>query len=154
MHSLPSCSWDGRAEKERGGFTMWQRSLVSVLAVVLIVGMLAITACGNSGSPSGAGTPTATIPSGTSTPAATISIGDITVTSSVNAGHTHDVTISGADIENPPAGGKTIDTTYNSGHRHTLTLTQQDFETIKNGGEITVTDSLFGSHTHTYVIHK
>jgi len=122
---------------------MLHKSSFILLAVGLIVGMLAITACGNSGSPSGIGTPTATI-----------SIGDITVMSSVNAGHTHDVTISGADIENPPAGGKTIDTTYNSGHRHTLTLTQQDFETIKNGGEVTVTDSLFGSHTHTYVISK
>ena len=133
---------------------MLHKSSFILLAVGLIVGMLAITACGNSSSTSGTGTPTATIPSGTSTPAATISIGDVTVTSSVNAGHTHDVTISGADIENPPAAGKTIDTTYNSGHRHTLTLTQQDFETIKNGGEVTVTDSLFGSHTHTYVIQK
>jgi hypothetical protein len=133
---------------------MLHKSSFILLAVGLIVGMLAITACGNSGSSSGTGTPTATIPSGTSIPAATISIGDITVTSSVNAGHTHDVTISGADIENPPTAGKTIDTTYNSGHRHTLTLTQQDFEAIKNGGEVTVTDSLFGSHTHTYVIHK
>ena len=135
---------------------MLHKSSFILLAVGLIVGMLAITACGNSGSPSGTGTPTATIPSGTSTPTATTPAGqqDITITSSVNAGHTHDVTISGADIENPPAAGKTIDTTYNSGHRHTLTLTQQDFETIKNGGEVTVTDSLFGSHTHTYIIHK
>ena len=124
---------------------MLHKSSFILLAVGLIVGMLAITACGNSSSPSGTSTPTATTPAGQQ---------DITITSSVNAGHTHDVTISGADIENPPAAGKTIDTTYNSGHRHTLTLTQQDFETIKNGGEVTVTDSLFGSHTHTYVIHK
>ncbi|MFA5375659.1 MAG: hypothetical protein WC455_07910 [Dehalococcoidia bacterium] len=135
---------------------MLQKRLFSILTVGLLVGMLAITACGNSGGPSGTGTPTATIPSGTSTPTATVSVGqqDITITSSVNAGHTHDITISGADIENPPAGGKTIDTTYNSGHRHTVTLTQQDYQTIKEGGVVTVTDSLFGSHTHTYVIHK
>ena len=135
---------------------MLHRSLVSVLAVGLIVGMLTITACGNSGSPSGTGTPTPTILGGTGTPTATVPAGqqDIIVTSSVDAGHTHDVTISGTDIENLPAAGKTIDTTYNSGHRHTLTLTQQDFETIKNGGEVTVTDSLAGGHTHTYVIHK
>jgi hypothetical protein len=129
---------------------MLHKPLFGMLAAVLLVGMLAITACSNGGNV----TPTATIPSGTSTPAATIIIDDITVTSSFDAGHTHDVTISGADIENPPVGGKTIDTTYDGGHRHTLTLTQQDFETIKNGGEVTVTDSLFGSHTHTYVIKK
>ena len=135
---------------------MLQKSLFGMFAAVLLVGMLAITACGNGGSNGGNVTPTATIPSGTSTPNTTTPIGqqDIIVTSSVDAGHSHDVTISGADIENPPAAGKIIDTTYNSGHRHTLTLTQQDFETIKNGGEVTVTDSLFGSHTHTYVISE
>ena len=135
---------------------MLQKSLFGMLVAGLIVGMLAITACGNSGSPSGTGTPTATIPSGISTPTATVSVAqqDITITSSVNAGHIHDITISGADIENPPAGGKTIDTTYNSGHRHTVTLTQQDYQTIKDGGVVTVTDSLVAGHTHTYVIHK
>ena len=124
---------------------MWHKSMISVLAFGLIVGMLAVTACGNGGSPSGNGTPTATVSVGQQ---------DITITSSVNAGHTHDITISGADIENPPAGGKTIDSTYNSGHRHTVTLTQQDYQTIKDGGVVTVTDSLVAGHTHTYVIHK
>ncbi len=135
---------------------MLQKSLFGMLVAGLIVGMLAITACGNSGSPSGTGTPTATIPSGISTPTAAVSVAqqDITVTSSVNAGHIHDITISGADIENPPTGGKTIDTTYNSGHRHTVTLTQQDYQTLKDGGVVTVTDSLVAGHTHTYVIHK
>ena len=135
---------------------MLQKSLFGMLVTGLIVGMLAITACGNSGSPSGTGTPNATIPSGISTPTATVSVAqqDITITSSVNAGHIHDITISGADIENPPTGGKTIDTTYNSGHRHTVTLTQQDYQTLKDGGVVTVTDSLVAGHTHTYVIHK
>ena len=135
---------------------MLQKLLFSMLAVVFLVGMLAIMACGNGGNSGGNSTPTTTIPSGTGTPSATVPVGqqNITVTSSVNAGHTHDVTISGADIENPPAGGKTVDTTYNGGHRHTITLTQQDYQTIKGGGEVTVTDSLSAGHTHTYVIHK
>jgi ABC-type glycerol-3-phosphate transport system substrate-binding protein len=132
-------------EKRAEVFTMLQKSLFGMLVAGLIVGMLAITACGNSGSPSGTGTPTATV---------SVAPQDITVTSSVNAGHTHNITISGTDIENPPAGGKTIDTTYNSGHRHTITLTQQDYQTIKDGGVVTVTDSLVAGHTHTYVIHK
>jgi len=82
------------------------------------------------------------------------SAGDITVTSSVNAGHTHDVTIKGADIESPPTADNTIDTSYSGGHRHTITLTQQDYESIKNGGEVTVTSSSVGGHAHTFVIKK
>jgi len=82
------------------------------------------------------------------------SAGDIMVTSSVNAGHSHDVTIKGADIESPPTADNTIDTSYSGGHRHTITLTQQDYESIKNGGEVTVTSSSVGGHTHTFVIKK
>ncbi len=48
------------------------------------------------------------------------STGDITVTSSVNSGHTHQVTINGADINNPPAADKTIETTRSGGHTHTI----------------------------------
>lgn len=80
--------------------------------------------------------------------------GDITVTSSVNSGHSHDVTISGADIDNPPAADKTLDTTYSAGHIHTITLTPQDYESIKSGSEVTVTSSLNAGHTHTFVIKK
>src|SRR5512137_472200 len=69
------------------------------------------------------------------------STGDITVTSSVNAGHTHDVTISGTDINSPPAADKTITTTFAAGHSHTITLTPQDYESIKAGGEVSVTSS-------------
>ena len=133
---------------------MLQKSLFGMLAAVLIAGMLAVISCGNNGSSVGNVTPTATNPVVTSTPAATTSTADITVTSSFDAGHTHDVTIRGSDIENPPAAGKTIDTTYDSGHRHSIVLTQQDFQSVKDGQEITVTDSLSGGHTHTYTIKK
>ena len=85
--------------------------------------------------------------------------GDITVTSSVTLGHTHQVTISGADIDNPPVGGRTITTTtytdaYYNSHSHTITLTQQDFQTIKDGGTVTVTTNVVNDHTHTFTIHK
>ncbi len=82
------------------------------------------------------------------------STGDITITSSVNAGHTHQVTIAGADINNPPAADKTIDTTYSAGHRHTITLTTQDYESIQSGNEVTVESSSVSGHTHTFVIKK
>jgi hypothetical protein len=80
--------------------------------------------------------------------------GDVTVTSSVNAGHTHQVTISAADIANPPAAGKTMDTTYSSGHTHSVTLTAQDYESIQSGNEATVESSSVSGHTHTFVIKK
>ena len=91
--------------------------------------------------------------------ATTGSTGDITVTSSVTLGHTHQVTISGADIDNPPVGGRTITTTayvdaYYNSHSHTITLTQQDFQTIKDGGTVTVTTNVVNGHTHTFTIHK
>jgi len=82
------------------------------------------------------------------------SAGDITVTSSVNAGHTHQVTISGTDINNPPAADKTIDTTYSAGHFHTIILTTQDYESIQSGNEVTVVSSSVSGHTHTFVIKK
>ncbi len=82
------------------------------------------------------------------------STGDITFTSSVTGNHSHQITISGADIENPPSTGKTITTTYVLYHSHTITLSQQDYETIKNGGEVTVTTSLVNDHTHTFTIKK
>jgi len=80
------------------------------------------------------------------------SAGDITVTSFIDAGHTHRVTIKGADIESPPAADKIIDTTYSGGHRHTISLTPEDFESIKNGSKVTVTSSSDAGHTHTFAI--
>ena len=114
---------------------MWHKSLVCILAVGLIVSLLAFGGVACSKSPS-AGQ------------------GDITVISSIDAGHTHYVTISGADIENPPDVNKTINTTFDDGHRHTITLTPQDYQTLKDSGVVTVTDSLVTGHTHTYVISK
>ena len=81
------------------------------------------------------------------------SSGDITVTSSIDSGHSHQVTISGTDIENPPATDKTIDTT-STGHKHTITLTSQEYQSIKDGTEVTVTSSSSSGHTHTFKIKK
>lgn len=114
---------------------MLHKSLVSILAVGLIVALLAFGGLACSKSPA-------------------TGQEDITATSSSDVGHSHDVTISGADIENPPAVDDTIDTTYSGGHKHTITLTRQDYESIKNGGEVTVNSSSYGEHTHTFVIKK
>ncbi len=82
------------------------------------------------------------------------STGDITITSSVNSGHTHQVTINGADINNPPAADKTIETTRSGGHTHSITLTTQDYESIQGGAEVTAESTSNSGHTHTFVIAK
>ncbi|OGO05839.1 MAG: hypothetical protein A2Y60_01500 [Chloroflexi bacterium RBG_13_54_9] len=82
---------------------------------------------------------------------------DFTITSSVDVDHSHKVTISGADIESPPA-GKTITTTQDGAvpHTHTITFTKQDYETIKKGEVVNVTSSAFpaNNHTHKFAIKK
>jgi Putative Ig domain len=115
-----------------------------------------------SGMPSAAGTSgfTVQVSDGVNTATSSLSItinsttSDITVTSSISQGHTHQVTISGADIDNPPSANKTINTTTSSYHYHTITLTPQDYQTLKDGGEVTVTTSLVNGHTHTFAIKK
>jgi hypothetical protein len=82
------------------------------------------------------------------------STGDITVTSSIDSGHSHAVTVRGADIESPPATDQTVDTTSSVGHKHTITLTSQDYQSIKDGNEVTVTSSSNSGHTHTFNIKK
>ena len=84
---------------------------------------------------------------------------DITVTSTMTLAHTHQVTLKGTDIDNPPSADKTINTTeYGTagygGHYHTITLTPQDYQTIKDGGTVTVTTSVVNEHTHDFTIKK
>jgi len=108
------------------------RTALIATAVLLLVGSVATLACSKE----------------------SVSPGDITVTSSVDAGHTHRITVRGADVERPPAADKTIDATYSGGHRHTVTLTLQDYESIKNGDEVSVTSTSDAGHAHTFDIKK
>lgn len=82
---------------------------------------------------------------------------DITVTSSTVHNHSHNVTISGANVDDPPS-GKTLTTTEDGAvpHTHTITLSKQDYEAIKEGQEVTVASSAFpgDNHTHTFVIKE
>ena len=88
------------------------------------------------------------------TPAATK---DFTVTSSIDFDHSHNVTIAGADVDNPPA-EKTLASTEAGAvtHTHTITLAKADYESLKAGKEIAITSSAFpaNNHTHTFTIKK
>lgn len=115
------------------------RLLVSGAAVLLLFAGVLNLACSSSKTPS--------------------TSSDITVTSTVTLAHTHQVTIKGTDIDNPPSADKTINTTeYGTagygGHYHTITLTPQDYQTIKDGGTVTVTTSVVNEHTHDFTIKK
>lgn len=112
--------------------------VIGAAVLLLVAGVLSL-ACSSSKSPSNSS--------------------DITVTSTVTLDHTHQVTIKGTDIDNPPSADKTINTTeYGTagygGHYHTITLTPQDYQTIKDGGTVTVTTSVVNEHTHDFTIKK
>jgi hypothetical protein len=87
-------------------------------------------------------------------PAATGS--DFTITSSVNYNHSHDITIKGANIDNPPS-APIIITSTNTGnppHTHTVTLSKADYQSLKDGKTVTVECSSAGNHTHTFNIKR
>jgi hypothetical protein len=77
-----------------------------------------------------------------------------TFTSSSNSGHTHRVTISRSQVENPPAGGITLTTTSSGGHTHSFSMTQQQLQNVNNGQTVTITDSTVSGHSHQYQISK
>jgi len=83
---------------------------------------------------------------------------DFTVASSVDFNHSHDVTIKGADIDNPPANPVTITSTATGAtpHTHTIVLSQADYQSIKDGKTVSIVSSPFpaNNHTHTFNIKK
>jgi hypothetical protein len=67
---------------------------------------------------------------------------DLTAASSVDLGHSHNITIPGADIDSPPS-----EKSYTSDgptHQHAITLKKADFEAIKKGQDVTIV-STYGS---------
>jgi hypothetical protein len=79
----------------------------------------------------------------------------ITVTSSCN-GHTHDFTITTADLTTPPATGVNGDTTAyaDDGHVHTVVLTQAELAQIQSGTAVSKTCSSVLGHIHTFDFRK
>ena len=75
-------------------------------------------------------------------------------TSSVAQGHTHSVTVSRSEVENPPSGGITKTTSSGGGHTHSFSMTQQQLTDVNNGQTVTVTDSSVSGHNHDYEISK
>ncbi len=80
--------------------------------------------------------------------------GDITVVSTESVGHTHRLTVSGADITTPPPTDRTLDTTTDVGHRHTVNLTPGHYLALQGNGEVTVTSSDVNFHTHDFTIGR
>lgn len=80
----------------------------------------------------------------------------ITVTSSCSGGHTHDFSITTADLTTPPAAGVTGDTTAyaDDGHVHTVMLTMAELAQIQSGTAVSKTSSSVGGHVHTFDFRK
>lgn len=81
---------------------------------------------------------------------------DLTITSSTDSNHSHQVTIKGADIDNPLDKTYTSTATGATPHTHTVTITKAQFQDTKQGKEVIITSSPAGAnnHTHTFTIKK
>lgn len=77
-----------------------------------------------------------------------------TFTSSSSSGHTHSVTITKNQVENPPAAGITLTTSSSGGHTHLFSMSQQQLQNVNNGQAETITDSTVSNHNHQYQISK
>ena len=82
------------------------------------------------------------------------------VTSSVDAAHLHTVCVLSSDLTNPPPGGVTYITSSNGEHTHNVTLSAANLTAINGGQTVMVTstsdvDPINGAaHTHTFMIKK
>ncbi len=74
------------------------------------------------------------------------------ITSTVNSGHSHRVTISRSNVNDPPTSNVTLTSTSSSGHVHTITLTTSDYERLMKGETIDKKSSSSSKHTHTFRI--
>lgn len=112
--------------------------------VIAIPATHALFGCGGEGDGGGDG-------SGTPSPTGGQ---DLVVTSSVVDGHSHTVTISAAELSNPPADGTTEDTSEAQGHTHRVTLSSADLTAVNNGQEVMRSTTLEDGHIHTFTFRR
>ena len=74
------------------------------------------------------------------------------ITSTSDSGHSHSVTISRSNVNDPPGSDVTLTSTSNSGHIHNITLTQSDYESLAAGNTIIKTSTTNSGHDHTFSI--
>jgi hypothetical protein len=130
------------ARKKKGDFEMIQKRTVTATVGMAFLAMLAlgISKCSSS----------------STTPPPPDNTTKTFTTSSDNA-HTHQVTLTKAEVENPPAAGVSKTTTSASAHTHSFVMTQGELMTVDGGGSVTVTtgsSDVGGAHTHTVTISK
>jgi hypothetical protein len=111
-------------------------------AVLLVPAGRMLLACGGGG---GSSTP---LPSGT--PAAS----ELSFTSSVVGGHQHGVTLEVSSLQSSPPEGVTRTTTVEQGHSHQLTLSEADLDALAAGQTLTLETSLEQSHTHAFELRN
>ncbi len=72
---------------------------------------------------------------------------DLTATSS-DSGHTHQFTITAAELASPLSLLRDDSTTQ--GHSHLVTLSLQDVTTIATGSAVVITSAVISGHSHSY----
>ncbi len=74
-------------------------------------------------------------------------------TSQETQGHNHTITITKAEVQNPPAGGISRETSAN-GHTHTFTMSAAELNAVNSGTAIEVVTGDTSGHNHIFTISK
>jgi hypothetical protein len=76
--------------------------------------------------------------------------GDLLFTSSTIDGHSHQITLTMAELQSPPTSGLSRDTSSNDGHTHRVELSADDLSRINLRQTVSKETSLVNGHTHTF----
>jgi hypothetical protein len=75
---------------------------------------------------------------------------DLRFTSSTVGGHSHQITLTMAELQSPPSSGLSRDTSSSDGHTHRVELSADDLGLINLRQPVTKETSLANGHTHTF----
>jgi hypothetical protein len=91
-----------------------------------------------------------TMPATPLPPTTNVTTGTLTFTSSITESHSHDFTMTMAEVAAPPDGGISRDTSTTLNHMHVVTLSTAQLIQINAGQTVTTDTSLVQNHLHTF----
>lgn len=77
----------------------------------------------------------------------------LTFVSSNDLGHSHATSLQVTELTTPPTGGVTKTTTNVQAHTHQVTLSEAELASIHGGGTVTKTTTTDDGHSHTFSFH-
>lgn len=78
---------------------------------------------------------------------------NIYTSSNVNS-HIHTFSIDDTSFATPPAAGVSGDTSSNAGHTHSVSVSMAQLQQVATGQSVTVATSNVGNHTHVFTFTK